>query len=178
MTEFGRVYGEGLYSLCVDEKMDESALEELRAVKAAFRQNPDFARLLSNMSISKAERVEILDRTLKGQVHPYLLNFLKLLVERGAIGSLDDCERAYTERYNLDHQVTEAEVTTARPLDDAQKQRLLSRLREMTGRNIVLREKVDPDLLGGVLLQMDGKRYDNTVRQRLKAIEQAMVGDS
>ena len=46
----------------------------------------------------------------------------------------------------------------------------------MTGHQISLREKVDPQLIGGVLLEMDGKRYDNTLRHRLQSIHQALVG--
>ena len=71
----------------------------------------------------------------------------------------------------------EAEVTTARPLDDDQRARLMARLREMTGKDVSLKEKIDPSVMGGVLLTLDGRRYDNTVRHRLQAIRQAMIGE-
>ena len=62
MTELSREYGEGLYFLCVEENLAQQALEELTALKALFRENPDFCRLVSNHSLSKAERVSILDK--------------------------------------------------------------------------------------------------------------------
>ena len=85
MTDLAREYGEGLYALCAEEKLTEDMLAELQALKALFRQEPDFCRLLSNMSLPKQERVQILDSALRGQVHPYMLNFLKLLCERGIL---------------------------------------------------------------------------------------------
>ena len=55
---------------------------------------------------------------------------------------------------------------------------LIEKLTQMTGREIRLKEQTDASLLGGVLLEMEGKRYDNTVRHRLRAIEQAMSGEA
>lgn len=177
MTELAREYGDGLYALCAEEKLDARALEELAALKGVFRQEKDFFRLLSNMSLSKEERVGILDHTLRGQVHPYLLNFLKILCERGALGEFEGCESAFRENYNRDHGVLEAQATTGAPLDDAQRKRLTEKLHAMTNREIYLSEKVDPSVIGGVLLEMDGKRYDSTLRGRLMQIRAKMTGD-
>ena len=71
--------------------------------------------------------------------------------------------QAYREQYNRDHGVTEACVTTSAPLTEEQRRKLLIKLGSMTGHQISLREKVDPQLIGGVLLEMDGKRYDVVV---------------
>ena len=177
MTEFGREYGEGLYALCAEENLTEPVLSELETLKGLFRDNLDFVRLLSNMSISKEERVQIADNALNGQVHLYVLNFLKLLVERGAVYEFDSCVSAYREAYQQAHRISEAEVTTARPLTSEQRQALIIKLRKMTGREIELKEYTDPGVLGGVLLQLDGRRYDNTIRHRLEDIRQAIQSD-
>ncbi len=177
MTEFGREYGDGLYALCAEEKITDEVLSQLAELKAVFRENPDFIRLLSNMSIPKTERVQAADRALHGQVHPFVLNFLKLLVERGAVYEFESCESAYRESYQADHRISEANVTTARPLTDAQRAKLIEKLCRMTGRKIELHETTDPSLLGGVLLEMDGRRYDNTIRRRLGDIRQAIKED-
>ena len=78
MTELAREYGDGLYALCAEENLSADMLSELQELKKCLREEPDFFRLLSNMSLSKEERVGILDNALRGQVHPYLLNFLKI----------------------------------------------------------------------------------------------------
>lgn len=177
MTEFGREYGEGLYALCAEENISEPVLEELKTLRGLFRDQPDFIRLLSNMTIPKEERTQVLKSVLDGQVHPYVLNFLCILVERGAVHEFDSCAAAYREYYQAAHQISRAEVTTAKPLDDSQRERLIKKLREMSGRQVELTEKTDPDILGGVLLEMDGRRYDNTIRRRLEDIRQAIKGE-
>ena len=122
MTEFGREYGDGLYALCAEEKIEGEVLQELHALQELFRNQPDFIRLLSNMSLSKQERVGIADHALRGQVHSYVLNFLKILVERGAVHAFPECCQAFQEGYNADHKVVEAEATTAQPLNEEQRE--------------------------------------------------------
>jgi len=177
VTDFDREYGEGLYALCEEEHIERQTLDELLSLRAAFDENPDFIRLLSNLSISKEERVGIADQALRGQAHPYVLNFLKILVERGAAYAFSECVKAYQACFNASHRIVEADVTTARPLTADQREKLLEKLRAMTGKEVALREQVDEKVLGGVLLQMDGKRYDNTLRQRLNDIRQAISGE-
>ena len=178
MTELAKEYGAGLYLLAVEENVSSLLLEQMRTLRCCFKEQPEFLRLLSNMALSKAERVGIIDASLRGQVHPYLLNFLKILCERGALHEFAGCEESYRELYNKDNQVMEASVTTGEKLSDEQRERLIEKLRQMTGKQIDLLEKVDPKVVGGVLLEMNGQRYDNTVRHRLESIRRAMVGEA
>ena len=175
MTELAREYGDGLYALTEEESISKEVLEQLLSLKDLFRQQPDFIRLLGNMSLSKEERVKIIDSVLRGQIHPYLLNFLKILCERGALNEYEGCLAAFKTLYNQAHGIVEAQVTTAVALDDDQRARMAEKLSQMTGKTVVLNEKVDASLVGGVLVEMNGQRYDNTLKNRLKSIHSAMV---
>ncbi len=178
MTELSREYGEGLYFLCVEENLAAEALEELTALKGLFHENPDFCRLVSNHALSKQERVQILDNALRGQVHIYVLNFLKILCERGIIGEFDGCVEAFRTFYNRDNRVVEAVATTSVPLDDVRRAQLVEKLCAMSGKQVQLIEKVDPAVMGGVLLEMEGKRYDNTLRHRLSQMRQVLGNEA
>ena len=175
MTELAREYGDGLYLLAEEENLSREILEQLLSLKSLFREQPDFVRLLGNMSLSKEERVKILDSVLRGQIHPYLLNFLKILCERCALNEYEGCLAAFKALYNQEHGIVEATVTTAVPLDDEQRARLAEKLSAMTDKTVSLVEKVDESLMGGVLLEMNGQRYDNTLKNRLKSIHSAMI---
>jgi F-type H+-transporting ATPase subunit delta len=175
VTELAREYGDGLYALTEEEHISDEVLSQLQVLSRCFREQPDFLRLLSNMSLSKAERIAILDNALRGQVHPYLLNFLKILCERCALNEYEGCLAAFKTLYNQAHGIVEATVTTAVPLDDEQRARMSEKLSKMTDKLVVLNEKVDESLIGGVLLEMNGQRYDNTLKNRLKSIHSAMV---
>ena len=176
MTEFGREYGDGLFELCSEEGLDEEVLAELETLNALLKEQPDFVRLLMNMTLSRDERLSIADAALRGQVHPYVLNFIKILVERGAVSEFASCAEAYRDRYGKAHDIAEAEVTTATALSDEQREALKKRLEEMTGQQVRLKEHVRPEVVGGVLLELNGKRYDNTVRQRLDNIRRVISG--
>ena len=176
MTELAREYGDGLYALASETQISDEVLTQMQTLNGCFKEQPEFLRLLSNMSLSKEERVGILDRAFRGQVHPYLLNFLKILCERGALSEFDGCEKAFRERFYQEHGVLEAHVTTGVPLAQAQRLQLEEKLAKMTGKKIILIEKVDPAVIGGVLLEMNGQRYDGTLRHRLSSIHEAMLG--
>ena len=124
MTEFGREYGDGLYELCTEEGLDERVLGELECLKTLLKEQPDFVRLLMNMTLSRDERLSIADSALRGQVHPYVLNFIKILVERGAVSEFSSCAEAYRDRYGKAHDIAQADVTTATALSDAQRKAL------------------------------------------------------
>ena len=177
MTELAREYGDGLYALAVEEGQDTPWLDQLKILRTCFAEQQDFLRLLSNMSLSKEERLSILDETLKGQIHPYLLNFLKILCEHGAMMEFSGCEEAYRLLYNRDHGIVEAVVTTAVPLSDTQRTALQQRLKEMTGKQVTLSEKIDASVMGGVMLEMNGKRYDNTVAHKLADLRRIIAGE-
>ncbi len=178
MTELAREYGDGLYALCAEEHIEQEVLRQLHELKTCFHQEADFLRLLSNMSLPKEERVGIIDSTLRGQVHPYVLNFLKILCERGALGEFAGCETAFRQDYNRDHGVIEATVTTRLALTPQQREALTAKLQAMTGREVQLQEQIDPAVTGGVLLEMNGQRYDGTIRHRLESIRQAMTAEN
>ena len=113
MTEIARMYGGSLYDLAAEEGLETRILGELEEVNALFKANPDYLHLLSIPSIPKKERCGLLDEALRGQVHLYVLNFLKILCEKGTLRELGGCTRAYRIRYNEAHGILEATATSA-----------------------------------------------------------------
>jgi F-type H+-transporting ATPase subunit delta len=170
MTEVGAVYGEALYGLCHDEGLDGAVLKELGVLSSCFKETPEFIRLLSSPALPKAERCQILDSSFRGSLTPYLLNFLKILTEKGYMRYFADCTETYRNCYNLDHNILPVNATTATPLTTSQASRLKEKLSAITGKTIELNNLLDPDILGGVRLDYDGKQLDDTVAYRLDSI--------
>ena len=170
MTQIGNVYGEALYSLAREEGLSDAVLQELKLLRDAFTQEPDFVRLLSAPNLSKEERCDILDRSFRGKVQPYVLNFLKILTEKGYARYFCDCCDAYRECYYRDNDILLVHAVTAVPLTPDQLKRLTKKLSAITGKQIELRGRIDPDILGGIRLDYDGKRLDDTVSHRLEAV--------
>ncbi len=174
MTELARTYGGALYELAREERLSEGLLGELDMCVKLLEDNPAYARLLSTPSVSKEERRELIKSAFSGRVHVYVESFLKLLVDRDAVGELSGCARAYRMRYNEDNGILEVTATAAVDLDKTVREKLTARLREVFGKKIVLTVTVDPSVLGGMRLECAGRRYDGTVKDRLARIERGL----
>ena len=170
MTNVGSVYGEALYSLARDEQLSQVILEQLKVLDGCFAGEPDFIRLLSAPNLSKEERCRILDDSFRGNLQPYVLNFLKILTEKGYMRHFSECVKAYREHYNQDNGILPVTAVTAMPMTDKQVKALTMKLQQITGKRIELVSKLDPNVLGGVRLDYDGKRVDDTVAHRMDAV--------
>ena len=174
MTQTAKNYGNALYELARDEGLSETVLPQLAQLNAILAQEPDYLRLLSAATLSKEERCALLDEALRGRVEPYLLNFLKLLCETGHLRELKGCERQFRSRWNEDHGVLEATAVCAAPLTPALRKQLAEKLAATTGKQVDLQVRVDPSLLGGVRLEMDGVQLDGTVKHRLDELRRKL----
>ena len=176
MTQVGSVYGEALYTLALEENLSNVILEELSVLEQSFRAEPDFIRLLSSPNLSVQERCKILDDSFRGKVQPYVLNFLKILTEKGYMRYFFDCCKAYEESYNHDNGILPVTAITAVSLNPAQAEKLTAKLCQITGKQVKLHNRVDPEVLGGVRLDYDGKQLDDTVSHRLDAVRNLLRG--
>jgi len=174
MNQVGNVYGEALYELALSEGLAGAIGGQLRALDESFRQEPEFIRLLSSANLTKQERCQILDNSFRGKLQPYLLNFLKILTEKGYMRHFSDCCAAYTEHYNQDNGILPVTAVTAVALSAAQADRLARKLNQITGKQVTLHNRIDPRVYGGVRLDYDGQRLDDTVSHRLDAIRELL----
>ena len=117
-------YGGALYDLAKDEGLSAQILADLGAFAAVFRENPDYRRLLTEPSIPKAEREALLDEAWKDALHPYTLNFVKLLCANGTVSQLPDCETVYRARYNEDNNILAVTAVSAAPMREELQEKL------------------------------------------------------
>ena len=177
MTSQGKEYGEALYELARDEDLREEILPQLTELWRIMGEQPQFLQLLCSRAVERDVRIKIVDETLRDQVHPYLLSFLKLLVEKERFDAFGDCVKWFTGRYNDDYRIVEAEVTSAVPLPPERLEALRAKLQEISGKNVTLNLRVDPGVIGGVRVEMDGRRYDNTIQNRLDRLRHNLVNN-
>lgn len=168
MTETGTIYGGALYDLAAAEGLSEEILSQVKVLAEGFAQEPAFLNLLNTRSMSKEERCRIIDDSFGDKVHPYVKNFLKLLTEKGYIRYFSDCVQAFRSRYNADHNILPVTAVTAIALNEEQIARLVSKLENQTGKTIELTNRIDPEVLGGIRLDFDGKSVEDTLAHRLE----------
>ena len=115
-----------------------------------------------------------MDESFAGKVHPYVLNFLKLLTEKGYIRHFHSCFETFEELYNQDNGIVPVTVTTAVVLSQEQEDRLQQKLSAITGKTVRLKRRIDPAVLGGVQLDMGNIRMEDTVAQRLENLRKLL----
>ena len=174
MTQAANTYGQALYDLAKEEGLGKSILEELNVLKGVFVENPEYSKLLSTPDISKQERCGVLEVAFRGKTHPYVLNFMKILTEKGYIRQFPECCDAYRSFYNEDNGILVVKAVAAIELSDVQLQKLTAKLEATTGKQIDLQCSVDAARLGGLCLTYDGKQVDGTVKNRMDAISKLL----
>jgi len=175
VTGLAREYGEGLYELARDEELSQLLYEQLEDIAALLRQQPDFIKLLCSRAVERSKRLQIVDETFGNHVHPYVTNFMKLLVQKEHFDAFLLCCQWFHQRYNEDYGIVEAFATSAVPLSEQEQAALRVKLARISGRQVSLITAVDPSLIGGVRVEMDGKRYDNTIQDRLSRLRQSLT---
>jgi len=170
MTDTAVNYGNSLYELSAEENITGLIYRDIEAVAGLLSENPEYIRLLSEPSISKEERLKLIDEAFRGRVHQYSLNFMKLLCEERLLSEFSGCYRQFRHRYNEDHNITEAVVTIAYELSREQRDALRKKLEELSGKEVRLIEKVDKRFIAGIRVEIDGKQFDQTVAGRLNAM--------
>jgi len=148
--------------------------EELADFAAAVRDVPELRSALRNPQLEPRTKVAVLDELL-GDADPLLRNFLRLVAEKGRIGSIEEMAREFDRLLAREERRLNVELTTARGLSDDEARDLLQQIERASGRKIEATRKVDPNLIGGFVLQAGSMRVDASVRGRLEGLRQELV---
>lgn len=175
MTGLAKEYGEALFELARDEHLLEELHSEVTEVGALLRAEPQFVHLLCSRAIERETRIQVVDDTFGGRAHAYLVNFMKLLVEKERFDCFVDCTDWFHQRYNEEFGIVEAVVTSAVPLTEDDRTALRQKLEQISGRQVSLVARVDPAVIGGVRVEMEGRRYDNTIQNKLGRLRQSLT---
>ena len=163
MTAAEKEYGGALYALAAEEHCEDAVLEGLTLAADAFREVP------------REERLAMLDEAFGAGVHVYVLNFLKILCGKSALGMAAGCLQEYKALLYEARGILPVQAVSAVPLDEAQRRALCDSLAQKTGRTILLETAVDPSVLGGVKLRYEGLELDGTAAGRLAALRRALT---
>lgn len=172
-------YASALFELARDEKQIESVGRSLDALAQAIADSRDFSQLISSPLIDRDEAANAfaaVGDTLG--LDPLTRNFLGVLARNGRKGQLLPVIRAF-RRLAAEHRgETTAEVVTAHPLKDDQLAALRQQLRARAGRDVAIETSVNPDILGGIVINMGSQMIDASIRTKLNRLAQVMKGES
>jgi F-type H+-transporting ATPase subunit delta len=167
-----KVYAEAFLKASRESGIDQS-LEEFRSfVDDVLGSFPEFARLLTSGVVGRDEKLEIIERTVAGRGSELFTNFLRVLARHDRLGLLPQiCSRS--ERlHELETGKRRVQVASAVPLSDDLRNQISGRLRDTLGFTPILEPRVEPELLGGLVIRVGDTVYDSSLRTRLRQLRE------
>ena len=174
MAQTYKEYAEALFTLARENGTEREYADALATVYGMFSENPEYFDFLDSPSIPKSERTEAIETAFSGAIPESVVSFLCLLCERGRIRELEGCVKEYNLLYDAYRSITVARVKTSVELTQTEKDKLTKKLEESTGHSITLDCSVDSTLLGGMIIELDGKILDGSVRTRLQKVKEVI----
>ena len=168
-------YVDSLYEIAKEDHIEQELLYQLNQVVDIFLQNEDFYYIMKSRFYKKEEKKNLLSEIFSERVHEYLLNFIKILIDNGRIGMLEDIRDAYKKRYYADENIREFEVITSIPMTSIQKDNLISQLKKIIqAKEVYLINYVDPAIIGGMKLKSNDVELDQSITTMLKKMKQQL----
>ena len=172
MTD-AKEYGKALFELAEESGRTDTLLTELGLVRAAFDENPEYKKLLDTPALSKDEKLALVDKAFPG-IDEYLLNLLKILCERHSVYLFSKVAESFAAFYDEARGIERVEAITAISMTDAQIKAMKAKLEAITGKNVIIHNSVDKNILGGVVLRYSGVQLDGSIKTRLEDFKKSL----
>jgi len=168
------VYARALFDAALGEKRLEPVREQLRQLVEAEAAVPELRELLRNPQLDPRSKRAALEDLLSG-ADELLRSFLLVLVDKGRARQLEEIAREFERLAAEQEGIVRAELTTAVELSDAEAKKLLKQIEQASGQKVEATRSVDPDLIGGMILQVGSRRLDASVRGRLERLRRELA---
>jgi F-type H+-transporting ATPase subunit delta len=169
----GLAYANALYEAAQDANRLDKVRKDLSAFTNALAQNRSLARALFNPSFPHEAKRRIITQICAG-ADELVPKALIVLLENGRFTLIVDLEQAFLERFEREQRELSITVTTAIAIDDAKAADLGKRLEAATGQKVTIERRVDPAILGGIVLRMRDRLVDASVRTQLEELRRSL----
>jgi F-type H+-transporting ATPase subunit delta len=169
-----RTYARALFESAKEADRLAQVHQDLSDFVAAVEEVPELAALLENPEIDRAAKASVLEELLTGG-DELVRNFLLLLVEKGRIAGLREIAREFDSLVAAEERRIELHMTTAIELSDEEAQEIVEEIERAAGRRVEATRAVDPDLIGGLVLNVGSRRADASVRGRLDQLRRELL---
>lgn len=174
MNEIASRYASGLYSIAVDEKKVNEWQQEIKVIYKLLLENKEFLDVLSSAFLSLEEKESMLDKTFKG-VEVNIINLIKLLVRNHRQRYIIETLQAYNSLANESRGVKEGLIYSTYRLDSKQLDKINKKIGEVEKKEVDLLNIIDPTLIGGVKVVIDGHIYDGSIKSHILKLKDSLL---
>lgn len=164
-------YAKSLLDLAVEQNQLDATLADVKMLDAVSKQSRDFVNMLRSPVINPDKKQAVMTALFGDKLSPLTKAFVTLVVNKGREANLPEVVTAFIGQYKEMKNIRTVKLTTAAPVNDAVKQKILSNTVSSLGNSQVeLVESVDPELIGGFVLEMEDKLFDASIRRDLNDV--------
>ena len=169
-----RMYARALYEAALEKDAVDLARDQLAELADALEETPELEAFLANPQLDPGAKGDVLDEVTAG-ADPVVRNFLRVVAAKGRAGQLRGIAEEFEAIVDRAQGRLKVELTTAYDLDDAEATKIVGKIEQASGRTVEATRSVDPDLIGGMILQAGSLRVDASVRGRLARLRTELV---
>ncbi|MCM1329402.1 MAG: ATP synthase F1 subunit delta [Ruminococcus sp.] len=171
-----KVYSEAVFELAKEQGSTDEIKDELAALAVVFNDNPELGKLLSAPTVNMTEKLELVEKLFKGKVSDTSYNLLCVVTEKGRARLVPSIAEDYKNRWYEMKNIAEVKVTSSVPLSDGLRTKLKAKLEKVWGKSVILTETVDPEIMGGIVVNYGNTMMDGSVKTKLEAIQKQIKG--
>ncbi|MEE4177321.1 MAG: ATP synthase F1 subunit delta [Bacteroides sp.] len=170
-------YARALLSLALENNILEEAYQDMSLISQAFSYEKELKVVLKSPIIREVKKQNILRKLFGEKVHPLILQYILIIARKRRAALLDGISRQFIEEYKAHLNIEPVRVTTAFPLDASMREKALDVAKRFTNKTIEFKEKVDPGIIGGFILDLGDRRYDASIKRRLSDLKKHLNVD-
>lgn len=169
-------YASALFQAGIDLKKIKIFNDELDFLGKIFKEEEKLLQILDHPKIGKSEKRDLIDSIFKEKLSGEMINFLYILIDKRREGHILEIVEEYKQMFNKHENIIKVVAITAVPMEENAKDKLTVVLKDKLNKKIELTNEIDKKLIGGVLLKVEDKLIDGTVRGQLEAIGKVIKG--
>ena len=177
MAQTIKEYAEALFCLAQEENKLKEISASLDTVSQILNDNPEYIDFVTSPNIKKDERIQAIENAFSDNIDEYVVSFLCLLCEKGRFENVHACIADFKAFCDMDSRISVAQVTSAVELDEKEKSALKSKLEAVCGNSVIIECSIDPSIVGGLIVNIDGKIIDGSIKNKLHELKGVMYGE-
>ncbi|SJZ48062.1 F0F1 ATP synthase subunit delta [Selenihalanaerobacter shriftii] len=170
-NQIAKRYSQALFELAVEKSKVKELQDDLIEVLDTIEEHEELNEVIYHPRISREDKKSLLDELFGSKISQTLLNFLKLLIDKRREKTLEAILDQYIELANQENKILEIEVETAVELSDDNSVKLKEKLEELTNTEVILDIKINPELIGGLVLKIGDKVIDGSLHKYLQVMK-------
>ena len=168
-------YSSAMFELAQEQNKLELMEAQLGYVASVMVDQPELRSFLENPIVTEDAKIKLISKIFDSSIDKVALHFIYVMIKRGRYRYIASAIEAFIKKSRAARGILEATVTVAEPITADVEASVQAKLREATGKDVILSVRQDPSIMGGIVIQVGDKRIDGSVARRLEELEKSLL---